>query len=111
MINIELFVQMRKKLGSQAKLAEAAGVSQQLIGEIETGRVRSTKAIYKIARALETAAHFLDPEIPGVEARWAKIELLLAELEEDDATYLLNRLVSDIEFAKKSAKRSKKPEH
>jgi transcriptional regulator with XRE-family HTH domain len=102
MINIELFVQLRrdKKL-SQIALAKAAGVSQQLIGEIETGRVRSTKAIYKIAHALGTAASLLDPDIPAVDRRWAKIQQDLAELDEEDAAYILERLASDIEFAKR----------
>jgi transcriptional regulator with XRE-family HTH domain len=109
MINIELLVRLRgdKKL-SQNALAKAIGASQQLIGEIETGRVRSTRAIYKIAHALGTTASLLDPEIPVVESRWSKIQQDLEELDPEDAAYLLERLASDIEFVK-SVKRDKKP--
>jgi transcriptional regulator with XRE-family HTH domain len=107
MINVELFVRLRgdKKL-SQNDLAKAIGASQQLIGEIEAGRVRSTKAIYKIARALGTTAGLLDPEIPAGESGWAKIQQELAELDPEDAAYLLERFANDIEFTKR-AKRSK----
>jgi transcriptional regulator with XRE-family HTH domain len=103
MINVELFVRLRgdKKL-SQNNLAKAAGVSQQLIGEIETGRVRSTRAIYKIARALGTSANLLDPEIPAGDSAWAKIQQELAELDEQDAAYLLERFSNDIAFTKRA---------
>jgi transcriptional regulator with XRE-family HTH domain len=77
-------------------------VSQQLIGEIETGRTHSTKAIYKIAQALGTTASLLDPDIPASEGRFAKIQRELAELDEEHAAHLLDRLESDIEFAKKA---------
>jgi transcriptional regulator with XRE-family HTH domain len=109
MINIELLVQLRgdKKL-SQGALAKAIGASQQLIGEIEAGRVRSTKAIYKIAHALGTTANMLDPDIPAVDAEWAKIQQELAELAPEDLAFLLKRLANDIEFIK--AKRDKTPE-
>ena len=111
MIDIELFVRLRRdKNLSQAALAEAVGVSQQLIGEIERGGTRSTKAIYRIAHALGTTADLLDPEIPAVKGRWAAIEQALTELEEEYAAYLLERLASDIEFAKRT-QRSGKPEH
>jgi transcriptional regulator with XRE-family HTH domain len=105
MINIELFVRLRagKKL-SQTGLAKAAGVSQQLIGEIEAGRVRSTKAIYKIAHILGTTASLLDPDIPVVESNWAKIQQELSELDPEIAAYLLERFANDIEFAKKRGK-------
>ena len=111
MIDIELFVRLRaeKKL-SQNALAEAVGVSQQLIGEIERGGTRSTKAIYRIAHALGTTANLLDPEIPAVAGRWAAIEQELAELDEEEVVYLLERLANDIRFALR-AKHSRKPEH
>jgi transcriptional regulator with XRE-family HTH domain len=82
MIDIERFVQLRgdKKL-SQTGLAKAAGMSQQLIGEIEAGRVRSTKAIYKIANALGTTASLLDPDIPAVEGNGALIAWVASGLD------------------------------
>jgi transcriptional regulator with XRE-family HTH domain len=103
MINIELLVQLRgdKKL-SQTALAKAAGVTQQLIGEIEAGRVRSTKAIYKIAHTLGTTATLLDPGIPAIESRLAKIQQKLSRLDEEEATYLLDRLEHDIEVAERA---------
>jgi transcriptional regulator with XRE-family HTH domain len=107
MIDIELFVRLRSdKKFSQGELAKIVGVSQQLVGEIERGGVRSTKAIYKFAHALGTTASLLDPGIPAVESRLAKIQQELTELGEEDATYLLERLENDIEFAKR-AKRDK----
>jgi transcriptional regulator with XRE-family HTH domain len=107
MINIELFIRLRRdKELSQGALAKAVGVSQQLIGEIETGRTRSSKAIYKIAQALGTTASLLDPDIPASEGRFAKIQQELAELDEEHAAHLLDRLESDIEFAKKAKRGS-----
>ena len=41
---------------SQAELARRSGVAQQLIGQLERGEVRSTKAIFRIADALGVAA-------------------------------------------------------
>jgi phage repressor protein C with HTH and peptisase S24 domain len=65
MIVIERLKTARDEAGlSQKELAQRAGVSQQAIGEIERGAVRSTKAIYKIAAALAVPVHFLDPAIP-----------------------------------------------
>ena len=81
-------------------MANKAGVSQQLIGEIETGRTRSTKAIYKIAHALGTAASLLDSDIPAIEGLYAKIMDDLKELSEEDALYLLQSFASNIEFTK-----------
>jgi len=103
MINIELFVRLRgeKKL-SQSDLAKAVNVSQQLIGEIEAGRTRSTRAIYKIAHALGTTANLLDSDIPAIEGRWAKIQQDLTKLDEEDAARILERIESDIEFVNRS---------
>ena len=86
---------------SQKQLADAVNVSQQLIGEIEAGRTRSTKKIYKLARALGTTANLLDSEIPAVDGLLAKIEHELNGLSEEQATYVLERFVKDIEFAKR----------
>lgn len=107
MIDVEFFVRLRREKNlSQKQLAAAVGVSQQLIGEIEAGRTLSTKAIYKIARTLGTTANRLDSEIPGVEGLLAKLEHELSELDEEQATCVLERFASDIEFAK----RGRRPE-
>src|SRR5712692_8359456 len=47
---------------SQLDLARMAGVSQQLIAAIETGRTRSTKFLPRIAVALNKRAGELDPD-------------------------------------------------
>jgi phage repressor protein C with HTH and peptisase S24 domain len=66
MIVIERLKRARDEAGlSQTALAKRAGVSQQAIGEIERGAVRSSKAIFKIASALGVPASFLDPSIPS----------------------------------------------
>jgi transcriptional regulator with XRE-family HTH domain len=103
MIDIELFIRLRrdKKL-SQLRLGKAVGMSQQLIAEIEKGRTRSTKVIYQIAQALGTTASLLDPAIPAVEGRLAKIQQDLIELGEENAAFLLDRFENDIELLKRS---------
>lgn len=69
MINIDRFKSAREAAKfSQSSLAKRAGVSQQLIGEIERGAVLSTKSIHKIANALNVSANFLDPEIPATQS-------------------------------------------
>jgi transcriptional regulator with XRE-family HTH domain len=101
MIDVSVFVSLRNKRElSQAKLAEAAGVSQQLIGEIEASRTRSTKAIYRIARALGTAANILDREIPAIEGLSAKIIEDLRELDEEEAAFHLQNFSNTLDFAK-----------
>src|SRR5262249_61208481 len=47
---------------SQLDLARMAGVSQQLIAAIETGRTRSTKFLPRIAMALNRRPGELDPD-------------------------------------------------
>lgn len=65
MINIDRLKRAREEAGlSQTALARRAGVSQQAIGEIERGAVRSSKSIYKIAAALNVSPSVLDPDIP-----------------------------------------------
>lgn len=46
---------------SQAALAEAAGVKQQLISQIENGKNVTTKKLPDIARALNCEVYDLDP--------------------------------------------------
>lgn len=68
MINIQRLKKARDDAGlTQAELAKRAGVSQQAIGEIERGAVRSTKSIYKIANALNVSVNYLDPAIPSTQ--------------------------------------------
>lgn len=52
----------RQKFSSQGNLAEAAGVSQQLIGQIERGEVESSKKLGQIARALGVDPGELDEQ-------------------------------------------------
>lgn len=49
---------------SQDDLAKAAGVSMQLIGQLERREVLTTKHVYKIAKALKMPVRDLDPDIP-----------------------------------------------
>ena len=100
-INIERLVSRVRKEGlSQNELAKAVGVSQQLIGEIETGRTRSTKAIFKIARIFGTAPTCSIRISPSLESLSAKINEDLKDLDEQDAVHLLQGICNDIEFAK-----------
>lgn len=85
---------------SQSGLAKAAGVSQQLIGEIERGAVRTTKHIYRIAKALNVPASDLDTSVPKP-AAMGEIESQLAELDDDDRAYVIERLKADIAHARK----------
>jgi phage repressor protein C with HTH and peptisase S24 domain len=65
MIDVERLKKARDDADlTQGELAKKAGVSQQAIGEIERGAVRTSKSIYKIAAALNVAANYLDPSIP-----------------------------------------------
>jgi phage repressor protein C with HTH and peptisase S24 domain len=52
---------------SQLDLARAAGISQQLIAAIETGRTKSTKFLARIALALNRRPGELDPDWLPVE--------------------------------------------
>ena len=68
MIDPQKLREFRKAKGfSQAKLGKAAGGSQQLVGHLESGAVRSTTLIYKIADVLGVPPHLIDPEIPSNE--------------------------------------------
>lgn len=107
MIDIELFVRLRKKQGSQTKLAQAADVSQQLIGQIETGDVRSTKAIYRIARVLSVPANLLDPDIPPpspLEEHFAKVMELLKKLPAVEADFHIRKFEEMLQFLVNSQK-------
>lgn len=85
---------------SQARLAKAAGVSQQLIGEIEAGRSRTTKSIYKIAEALNLKAHELDNEIPAPAADWDQALNEVRLLTADEQEFALNNLRDFIRLIK-----------
>jgi transcriptional regulator with XRE-family HTH domain len=101
MINSTLVKQLRDdKEISQAELASRVGVVQQLIGQIERGQVRTTKAIFAIARELGVPAHVLDPDIPAVQGWAAKISEELNEVDDEVASHLLQNLDNEIQFAK-----------
>lgn len=101
MIDVEKFRAARAaaKL-SQTKLAKAAGVSQQLITEIEAGRTRSTKSIYKLAKALNMKAHELDDDIPAPSAEWEETMNEVTELAPEDQEYALRNLREFINLVK-----------
>ncbi len=62
-IDSERFAALRReRYKSQGALARAAGVSQQLIGQIERGEVESSKMIGKLAQALGVEPGELDPQ-------------------------------------------------
>lgn len=106
MIDRRLFKRLREaKRLSQETLAKGVGASQQLIGEIERGAVRSTKYIYKIAQILDTTANVLDKDIPVSEGDFASLQQELAELDEEQANDLLVRWKFDLELVKKAIKR------
>lgn len=66
MIVIERFRKAREDAGlSQSELARRVGVRQQTIASIESGAIKSTKAIYRFAAEMGVQASFLDPEIPA----------------------------------------------
>jgi phage repressor protein C with HTH and peptisase S24 domain len=63
MLDSQAFIAARKAKGlSQAELAGAARVSQQLIASIETGVTRTTKFLLRLAAALDVRPGQLDPE-------------------------------------------------
>jgi phage repressor protein C with HTH and peptisase S24 domain len=67
MLDSQAFIAARKAKGSsQAELAAAARVSQQLIAAIETGVTRSTKFLLRLAAALDVPPGQLDPEWANV---------------------------------------------
>lgn len=106
MIDVEKFKEARQRLKlSQAALAKAAGVSQQLIGEIEKSRTKTTKSIYKIAKALNLKAHELDADIPGPDLEWEDTLNEVRELSEEDQQYALKSLRDFVDLARKRSKR------
>lgn len=83
MIQVSEFVRLRKLAGhTQVTLAADAGVSQQLITEIEKGRTKTSKAIYRLAAAMGVEPSVLDPEIPvPKEITLPELRHILLELE------------------------------
>ena len=68
MIDRQLFKAARKNKGlSQTDLAKASGVAQQLITQIETGRVLTSKSIYRLAETLGVPPGWLDADIPSLQ--------------------------------------------
>ena len=83
MIQVAEFIRLRDASGhTQVSLAKVAGVSQQLVAEIETGRTRTSKAIYRFAAAMGVEAHMLDPAIPKPkEITLPEVRHIMIELE------------------------------
>lgn len=101
MIDIDKFKAARVAAGlSQSRLAKVAGVSQQLIGEIEAGRSRTTKSIYKIAEALNIKAYELDDEIPAPGPDWDNAVNELRELSPEEQEFALKNLRDFIQLVK-----------
>lgn len=92
---------------SQGELGKRARVSQQLIGEIERGATRSTKAIYRIAKALNVKAYELDPEIPAPKDAWEEAIMSARELDDDTQAVALRNLQDYINLASKRFARLK----
>ncbi len=63
---------------SQAKLAKQAGVSQQLISQIERGIPGSTKALPQLAFALQISVFVLEPDFGAIGEPDAGREELMA---------------------------------
>src|SRR5262245_44206975 len=67
MLDPQAFITARKARNlSQAELAAAAKVSQQLIASIEKGATRTTKFLPRIAAALDVAPGLLDSDWASV---------------------------------------------
>lgn len=84
---------------SQAALARAVGVSQQVIGQIETGAVQRTRFLLELATALGVAPGELDPTyaqvpidavIPGERLVGAKNFPIYASVEGGEGSLLLS---------------------
>ena len=102
MIDVEKFKSARKAAKvSQVKLAELVGVTQQAIGEIEAGRAKTSKSIYKIAKALNVKAYELDDSIPAPDPLWEEVVSEVRELDPADQEYALKNLREFIELAKR----------
>ena len=100
MIKISEFVRLREAADlTQTDLAKRVPCSQQLVSEIESGKVRTTKKIYKIAAILGVSASQLDPDIPAhrLERYFADIEML----DPADSEWVLSQLRRDLATVKK----------
>jgi transcriptional regulator with XRE-family HTH domain len=108
MIDIKKFKAARAAADmSQGEVGKRAGVSQQLIGEIERGATRSTKAIYRIAKALDVKAYELDPEIPAPLDAWEEAVYNARELDDETQRTILRNLQDYIDVASRRAARLK----
>lgn len=105
MIVVTLFKEAREKRGlSQSKLARLARVSQQLIGAIESGRIKQTKSIYRIADALQVPASQLDPEIPELGSEFEEQLIQIREMSPEDSAFILRGLKDLIKMARRKPK-------
>lgn len=104
MIDIKKFKSARAAADlSQGDVGKRAGVSQQLIGEIERGATRSTKAIYRIARAMNVKAYELDDELPRPLDEWEEAVYNARELDENTQRTILRNLQDYIDVASRRA--------
>lgn len=101
MIDRNKFIAARKKADlSQAELSKAAGVSQQLIGEIEMGRSKTSKAIYKLAAAMHVSAHEMDPDIPALDDELEEIMVQIKSLPPEQGELVRRTLRDTLRIAK-----------
>lgn len=102
MIDIEKFKAARLAKGlTQGELAAAVGVKQQLISQIESSEVETTKKIYLIAKALGVPASHLDPAIPAIDGEFADAISNAMMLPAEDQAMVLEQLNSLIEIVRK----------
>src|SRR3989304_2107656 len=100
MIDIKKFKAARAAADlSQGQVGKLAFVSQQLIGEIERGATRSTKAIYRIAKAMNVKADELDDEIPAPMDAWEEAIYNARELDDETQRTILRNLQDYIDVA------------
>lgn len=76
---------------SQGELAAKAGVAQQLISQLETGKNSSTKMLPQIARALNSTAAEIDPNyaVSAAFEKRAELDAIFAQLEPEWQEHLL----------------------
>lgn len=102
MIDAAKFKAAREAKGmKQGELAAAVGVKQQLISQIESGEVGTTKKIYLIAKALDVPASYLDTAIPAIEGDFADAISNAMQLPPEDQAMVLEQLNGFIEIIRK----------
>ena len=101
MIDVKKFVAAREKAGlSQADLARRSGVTQQAIGEIEAGRSKTSRSIFKLAAAMFVPANELDDAIPALDGDLEEILVQIKSLPAAQAALVKSALRDVIQIAR-----------